>query len=109
METVAPFHVPVTDAFELDSSVPVVAAKVADASPAEIETLAGTVRAELLLLRKTCAAFADGLLSETVQVLEALLPRLEGAQETEVNTAALVAFSVKLADAPFAVAVRTAA
>ena len=109
VETVARFHVPVTDAIELDISVAVVAVKVADASPGEIETLAGTVRAGLLLLRKTCAALVAGLLSKTVQVVEELLPRLEGAHETEVKTAALDAFRVKFADPPFAAAVRTAA
>jgi hypothetical protein len=109
VETVARFHVPVTEAFELDCSVPVVAVKVADACPVEIETLAGTVKAGLLLLRKTCAAVAATLFNVTVQLPEALLPRLEGAHERVVKAAALDAFSVTLADPPFALAVSTAA
>jgi hypothetical protein len=44
------------------------------------------------------------LFRETVQVLVALLPRLEGAQETEDNTVGTTALSVTLADPPFAVA-----
>ncbi len=86
-DTVPPFQLALTDAEEADVSAPVVAANVADAWPAAIVTLAGTVSAALLLLRDTSAALAAGLLSDTTQLLEALLDSAEGLQEIDVNCA----------------------
>ena len=108
VDTVEPLHVAVTDAEALDCSVPVVATKVADACPAEIAMLAGTVRAVLLLLIKIWAALAAGLFRETVQVLVPLLARLEGAQETDDNAVGTIALSVTLADPPFVIAASSA-
>lgn len=62
-------------------SVPVVAVNDALAVPEAIVTEAGTVKAELLLERVTTAP-PEGAATErvAVQVEEALLPRLAGAQ-----------------------------
>lgn len=57
--------------------------------------LEGTVNAGALLLSATTIELAAGLLSDTVQVAEALLPRLDGAQDTDVSCAGAVAESVK--------------
>ncbi len=54
-------------------------------------TLEGTVSAAALLLIPTTTAPVAGLLSDTVQVLDALLPRLEGAQDTDVSCTGAVA------------------
>ena len=66
-------------------TVPVVAANVALLCAAPTVTLAGTVKAALLLLKDTVVAPEAALFNETVQVLEALLPRVDGAQDTEVS------------------------
>jgi uncharacterized protein with beta-barrel porin domain len=57
--------------------------------------LDGTVNAAALLLSATAVALAAGILSDTVQVLDALLPRLDGAQDTDVSCAGAVAERVK--------------
>ena len=46
-------------------------------------TLAGTVSNPLLLASETVAALVAALFKVTVQVLDALLPSVEGAQATE--------------------------
>ena len=50
--------------------------------------------AAALLPIATTVALAAALLSETVQVLDALLPRLEGAQDSDVSWPAAVRLSV---------------
>jgi flagellar biosynthesis protein FliQ len=47
--------------------------------------LAGTVSNPLLLASDTVAALVVALFNATVQVLDALLPRLEGAQAIDVS------------------------
>ena len=61
-------------------TVPEVALKVALLWPDATVTLAGTVSNPLLLESDTVAALIAGLFKVTVQVLDALLPRVEGAQ-----------------------------
>jgi hypothetical protein len=73
-----------------------------------METFAGTVRAALVLLSATVAVFGPVLLSETVQVLDALLPNVDGAQEREVSCGWLHSVNVELADPPFRLAETTA-
>ena len=65
--------------------VPEVAVKVALLWPVATVTLAGTVSNPLLLASETLAALVAALFNVTVQVLEALLPRVEGAQATDVS------------------------
>jgi hypothetical protein len=66
--------------------------------PVATVTLAGTVSNPLLLVSETVAALEAEAVKATVQVLEALLPRVEGAQESDVSCAGAetVAFSAKL-------------
>ena len=56
-----------------------------------IVTVEGTANAVVLLLIATATEPAAGLLSETVQVLDPLLPKLEGAQESDVSCPGTVA------------------
>src|ERR1700722_13967002 len=91
-----PFKVAVTVAFWLLLTVPEVAVKVAVLWPDATVTLAGTVSNPLLLTSETVAALVAALFNVTVQVVEALLPRVEGAQETDVSCAGAEAVSVKL-------------
>jgi hypothetical protein len=62
---------------------PEVAVKVALLWPNATVTLAGTVSNPLLLASETVAALRAALFKVTVQVLDALLPRVEGAQASE--------------------------
>ena len=71
--------------------------------------LAGTVSDALLLESATVAALAAALFKVTVQVLDELLPRVEGAQANDVSCAGAVAVTVKVCEAPFRVAVSRAA
>ena len=89
-------------------TVPEVAVKVALLWPAATTTLAGTVSNPLLLASETVAALGAVLFKVAVQVLDALLPRVEGAQASEVNCAGALAVSVKVCEEPFRVDVRTA-
>jgi hypothetical protein len=73
-----------------------VAAKVALLWFAGMVTLAGTGNVPVLLVRETDMAPAAALLSETVQVVEALLARADGEHDTEVSCAGALAVSVKL-------------
>jgi hypothetical protein len=76
---------PVTVTFWATLTVAVVAAKVALLWVALTVTLAGTVNAPLLLLRKTTVELVAALFRDTVQVLDALLPSEAGEQDTELS------------------------
>ena len=73
--------------------VPVVAANVVLARPAGTVTLAGTDRAVILLPIATTTALAAAWLSDTVQVLEALLPKVAGVQDSPLSCAGAVRVS----------------
>ena len=64
----------------------------------------------LLLVRDTIAGLVVAWFKVTVQVLEALLPNVEGAQASDVSCAETVAVAVrvKVWETPFRVAVSTA-
>ncbi|MDP9112095.1 MAG: hypothetical protein M3O20_00275 [Acidobacteriota bacterium] len=68
-------------------TVPEVAVKVVLDWPDAIATLAGTVSKTLLLARATVAGLVAALFKVTVQVLDALLARVEGAQASELSCA----------------------
>jgi hypothetical protein len=70
-------------AFWLLLTVPDAAVKVALLWPSATVTLAGTVSNPLLLASETVAALRAALFNATVQVLDELLPSVEGAQATE--------------------------
>ena len=59
-------------------------------------TLPGTVTFALLLASETVAALMAALFNVTVQVLDALLPRVEGAQASEESCAGATALKVKV-------------
>jgi len=80
-----PLRVAVTMALWLLLTVPEVAVKVALLWPDATVTLAGTVSNPLLLASETVAALVAALFKVTVQVLEAPLPKVEGAQPSEVS------------------------
>ena len=61
---------------------------------AAIVTLAGTETTALLLLRATEVELSAALLSDTVQVLVALLPSVDGVQESPVKVAGALAVMV---------------
>ena len=102
-------RVAVTMAFWLLLTVPEAAVKVALLWPDATTTLAGTVSDALLLESATVAALAAALFKVTVQVLDELLPSVEGAQANDVSCAGALAVTVKVCEAPFRVAVSTAA
>ena len=104
-----PLRVAVTMAFWLLLTVPDAAVKVALLCPAATTTLAGSVRAALLLESATVAAVAVVLFKVTVQVLDELLPSVEGVQTNDVTWAGALAVTVKVCEAPFRVAVSRAA
>jgi hypothetical protein len=103
-----PLRVAVTVALWLLLTVPEVAVKVAVLWPVATVTLAGTVSNPLLLASETVAALVAAWFNVTVQVLEALLPRVEGAQASDVSCAGALALMVKVWEAPLRVAVRRA-
>ena len=105
-----PFSVAVTVAFWLLLTVPEVAVKVAVLWPVATVTLAGTVSNPLLLASDTVAALVAAWFNVAVQVLDALLDRVEGAQASDVSCAeaGAVALSVKLCETPLRVAVSKA-
>ena len=82
-------------------TVPVVAGKVAVLWPTATDTLAGTVKVALLLLRPTELAVVAAWFSETVHVLVALLPRVEGAHDNEEICVGVEPVSVKVVEVPF--------
>ena len=104
-----PLRVAVTVALWLLLTVPEAAANVALLWPEATTTLAGTVSVALLLASVTVAALAAALFRVTVQVLDALLPKVEGAQASELSCAGALAVTVKVCEAPFRVAVSSAA
>jgi hypothetical protein len=71
-------------------------------------TLPGTVSNALLLASVTVAALEAALLKVTVQVLDELLPRVAGAQATELSCAGALPVSVKVLEEPFRVLVSRA-
>jgi hypothetical protein len=89
-------------------TIPEVAVKVALLWPNATVTLAGTVSNTLLLASETVAALRAALFSVTVQVLDALLPSVEGAQAIDVSCAGPAALSVKVWERPLSVPVKTA-
>ena len=103
-----PLRVAVTMAFWLLLTVPAVAVKVALLWPDATVTLAGTVSNPLLLASETVAALMAALFNVTVQVLDALLPRVEGAQATDVSCAGATRLKVLVRFTPAALAVTTA-
>ena len=104
-----PLRVAVTVAFWLLPTVPEDAMKVALLWPDATTTLAGTVSNPLLLASVTVAALEAALLNVTVQVLDALLPSVAGAQASELSCAGALPVSVKVCEVPFRVAVSRAA
>ncbi len=102
-----PFKVAVTVAFWLLLTVPDVAVKVAVLWPKATVTLAGTVSNALLLASETVAALVAALFNVTVQVLDALLPRVAGAQATDVSCAGATRLRVLVRFTPPALAVTT--
>ena len=104
-----PLRVAVTMAFWLLLTVPEAAVKVALLWLAATTTLAGTVSDTLLLESAMVAALAVVLFKVTVQVLDELLPSVEGAHANEVSCAGALAVTVKVCEAPFRVAVSRAA
>lgn len=63
--------------------------------PEKIVTLAGTVRAAVLLDIATIVELLAACVSDTVQVLDALLPKVAGEHEIEVSWAGAVALMLK--------------
>jgi len=70
-------------------------------------TLPGTVSNPLLLERDTVAALVAALFNVAVQVLDALLPRVEGAQPSDVSCAGATRLRVLVRFTPPALAVTT--
>ena len=95
-------------AFWLLFTVPLAAAKVALLWPEATVTLAGTESNPLLLASETTAALVAALFKVTVQVLDALLPRVEGAQDSDASCAGATRFIVLVRLTPPALAVTTA-
>jgi hypothetical protein len=89
-------------------TMPEVAVKVALLWPTATVTLAGTVSNPLLLASETLAALKPALLSVTVQVLDALLPRVEGVQARVLSCAGVAALKMKVWERPLSVAVNRA-
>ena len=89
-----PFSVAVTVALWLLLTVPEFAAKVALLWPEGTVTLAGTESNPLLLTSETTAALGAVLFNVTVQVLDALLPSVDGAHASDVSCAGATRLSV---------------
>jgi hypothetical protein len=77
-------------------TAPVVAGKRTLERFALIVTLGGTAKDALLLLKETIVEFVAALSSDTVQLVDELLPNELGEQESEVSCAGASAVSVKL-------------
>ena len=103
-----PFKVAVTIAVWLVITVPEVAVKAALPWPDVITTVAGTASDPLLLTKVMVDVLVAGLVKVTVQVLDALLVRVEGAQVNDMSCAEAFVVRVKVCARPFKVAVRTA-
>ena len=80
-----PLKVAVTVALWLLLKAPEVAGKVALLCPGAMLTPPGTASDPLLLASETVAALVAALFRVNVQVLDALLPRVEGAQTSDVS------------------------
>ena len=80
-----PLRVAVTVAVWLLLKVPDVAAKVALLCPDRMATLAGVVSCALSLEMYTIAEEVAKVFKVTVQLLDALLPKVEGEQESELS------------------------
>jgi hypothetical protein len=78
-----PLRVAVTMALWLLLTIPEAAVKVLLLWPNATVTLVGTVSNPLLLASVTVVALVAALFKVTVQVLDALLPKVEGAQASE--------------------------
>jgi hypothetical protein len=89
-------------------TVAVVAMNVALLWPAAKLRLAGTVKAALLLLSEAVPATRAALFNATVQVLEALLLRVEGEQDIEEICAAAIPVRVNVLEEPLSEAVKVA-
>jgi hypothetical protein len=81
--------------------------KVALLCPDATVTLAGIVSRPMLLASKTVAALVAAWFNVTVQVLDALLPRVEGAQAREESCAGATRLKVLVGFTPPALAVTT--
>ena len=105
-----PLMVAVTVAFWLLLMVAEVAANVALVCPDVMATLVGTESKLLLLTRETITVLVAALLRAAVQVLEALLARDDGEQDSELSWAGAlpVAVRAKVRETPFKVAVSIA-
>jgi hypothetical protein len=99
----------VTTAVWLALTVPEVAVKVALLWPDGTVMLAGTESNPLSLVSETAVALAAALSNVTVQVLEAPLPRVDGAQARDMGWAGTTRLSVVIRLTPPALAVTTAA
>jgi len=102
-----PFKVAVTVALWLLLTVPEVAVKVALLWPDATTTLAGTESNPLLLASVTVAELMAALFRVTVQVLDALLPNVEGAHASELSCAGATRLMVFVRFTPPALAVTT--
>ncbi|MDP9112091.1 MAG: hypothetical protein M3O20_00255 [Acidobacteriota bacterium] len=105
-----PLRVAVTVAFWLVLTAADVAAKVALLCPDRMATLAEVMSNSLSLESDTFAALVAAVFNVTVQTLDALLPKVEGEQETELSCAGAVpvAVSEKVRETPLKVAVSSA-
>jgi hypothetical protein len=103
-----PLRVAVTVPLWLLAMVAEVAVKVALGWPEATTMLAGTVSNPLLLESATVAALVAALFRVTVQVLDELLPRVEGVQAKELSCAGALAVRVKVCEEPFRVLVKRA-
>jgi hypothetical protein len=108
VDWVTPFSEAVTVTFCALEMLAVLAANVAVLWLAATVTLAGMVRAVLLLFKATVELTTAALFNITVQVLDALLPRARGAHDTEESIAGAAALRVKVCEAPLSEAVITA-
>jgi hypothetical protein len=103
-----PFKDAVTVTFCALVTVAVFAANVALLCVAPTVTLAGTVSDPLLLLSVTPTPLPADLFNVTVQVLDALLPRLDGEHDTDESCAGALPVRVNVCDPPFKEAVSSA-
>ncbi|MDP9112879.1 MAG: hypothetical protein M3O20_04270 [Acidobacteriota bacterium] len=99
-----------TVAFWLLPMVPEVAAKVALVCPDVMATLVGTESNPLPLTSETITVLVAALFNAAVQVLEALLAKIDGEHDSELSWAGAlpVAVSANVWETPFKVAVKVA-
>jgi hypothetical protein len=105
-----PFNVAVTTAVCVLEKAPAVAANVAVVTPAGMDTVAGTLRAEEPLARATATPPEPaGWVTVTAHVEVAPLVRLAALHERELNTVGATSVTAKVCELPFKVAFTTAA